>query len=101
MPDGDEEDLDRKTDLPMACIAAIKPDCTDIAAAASVAKAFAEEHPDVNLDPLVSEHDLIDVLNPGEAKQGAEYGLRVKLAKAKKKLVVQTRKAHLHKYFKP
>ena len=51
VPDGDEDDIDRRTDLSMACIAAIKPDCTDIEAAAYVAKAFVAENPDVYLDP--------------------------------------------------
>ena len=101
VPDGDEEDFDRRTVLSIACIAAVKPGCTDLEAAASVAKAFVEENPDVYLDPLVSEHALSDVLNAGEAKKAAEYGLSVKIAKAKKTLVVHTRKRYLHQYFKP
>ena len=100
VPDGDEDDIDRRTDLQMACIAAIKPDCTDVEAAAYVEKAFIIEHPDVNLDPLVSEQALSDVLNAGEAKKAAEYALAVKIAKAQKKLVRHTRKTNLHKYFK-
>ena len=47
VPDGDEDDIDRRTDLSMACIAAVKPDCTDIEAASYVAKAFVAENPDV------------------------------------------------------
>ena len=100
VPDGDEDDIDRRTDLQMACIAAIKPDCTDVEAAAYVEKAFIIEHPDVNLDPLVSEQALSDVLNAGEAKKAAEYALAVKMAMAQKKLVRHTRKTNLHKYFK-
>ena len=46
---------DRRTDLKMACVAAIKPDCTDVEAAGYVEKAFIIEHPDANLDPLVSD----------------------------------------------
>ena len=101
VPDAEGDDVDRKTVLSLACIAAVKPDCTDLEAAASVAKAFVAESPDVYLDPLVDEHALADVVNAGEAKQAAEYALSVKLAKARKKLVVHTRKSHLHKYFKP
>ena len=44
-------------------------------------KAFIIEHPDVNLDPLVSEQALSGVLNAGDSKQAAEYALDVKVAK--------------------
>ena len=40
------------------------------------------------------------VLDAGEAKEAAEYELAVKTTKAKKKLVVHTRKTNLHQYFK-
>ena len=86
-----------RTDLSMACIAAIKPDCTDIEAAAYVAKAFDADNSNVHLDPLVSEQALSDVFNAGEAKEAAEYELAVKTTKAKKKLVVHTRNTNLHK----
>jgi len=101
VPDAEGDEVDRKTVLSMACIAAVKPGCTDLEAAASVAKAFVAENPDAYLDPLVDEHALSDVLNAGEAKKAAGYELSVKLVKAKKKLVVHTRKSYLHKYFKP
>ena len=100
VPDGDEDDIDQRTDLSMACIAAIKPDCTDIEAAAYVAKAFVAENPDVYLDPLVSEQALSDVLNAGGAKEAAEYELAVTTTKAKNKRVVHTHKTILHQYFK-
>ena len=74
VPDGDEDDIDRRTDLQMACIAAIKPDCTDVEAAAYVEKAFVIEHPDVNLDPLVTDQDLSDVFE----RRGVEGSCRVR-----------------------
>ena len=63
--DDDQDDIDRRTDLQMACIAAIKPDCTDVEAVAYVEKAFIIEHLDVNVDPLVSEQASSEVLDAG------------------------------------
>lgn len=84
----------------MACIAAIKPYCTDIEAAAYVAKAFVAYSPDVYLDRLVSDQALPDVLNAGEAKEAAGYDLRVRTTTWKKKMMVHTRNTNLHKQLK-
>ena len=89
VPDAEGDDVDRRTVLGLACIAAVKPDCTDLEAAASVARAFVEEHPDVYLDPLVTEHALSDVLNAGEAKTRPSTGSALKLPKACQRRLVR------------
>lgn len=98
VPDGDEDDIDQRTDLPMACIAAIKTDCTDIESAAYVAKGITAENPDLYLDPLVSEQALSEVLNAGAAKTLAEHEIAVKTTASNMKLVVHTRNTTLHNY---
>ena len=46
IPEGDEEDLSWKTELTLACLAAIKPDMTDTEASACIARAFVERRLD-------------------------------------------------------
>ena len=45
IPEGDEEDNNWKTELTMACLAAIKPDMTDTEAAACIARGFVDGAP--------------------------------------------------------
>ena len=100
VPDGDEGSIDRKTDLALACIAAIKPDLTDVEAATRLNTAFIAEHPDCYAELLVDVESLEDVLPSTESKKVAEYEASVKMVKAKQALALQTREQKLHKYFK-
>ncbi len=100
LPEGDEEETHRKTDLALACIAATKPDITDTQAAACIARAFVEENPDCYATLEVDVEALSDVVNAGEAKKVAEYAAAVLAVQAKKDLVFGTRDRCLHKYFK-
>jgi hypothetical protein len=99
-PGGDEDDVDRKTELAIACIAATKPDMSDVEVAACIARAFVEEHPDCYSDVLVDNDALTDVVNAGEAKKIAESTAISQAVKAKKSMVMDTRDRKLHKYFK-
>ena len=100
IPEGDEEENSWKTELTMACLAAIKPDMTDTEAAACIARGFVEEHPDCYATLQVGEEQLKDVCNAGEAQKIAEFVADLARVKAKKDLVFSTRDRGLHKYFK-
>ena len=73
IPEGDEEDNSWKTELAMACIAAIKPDMIDTEAAACIARGFVEEHPDCYATLEVVEEQLKYVYNAGETQNIAEF----------------------------
>lgn len=100
IPEGDEEDNSWKTELTMACLAAINPDMTDTEAAACIARGFVEEHPDCYATLQVEEEQLKDVCNAGEAQKIAEFVAGLAKVKAKKDVVFSTRDRGLHKYFK-
>jgi len=100
VPEGDEDGLHRKTELALACIAAIKPDMYDVEAAACINKAFIMENPDCYKDLLVDPEALGDVLTSVEAKKMAEYTATVETVKVTQKLVLHTREKLIHKYFK-
>jgi hypothetical protein len=99
VPSGDEGDNHRKTDLALACIAAIKPDMPGREASRCVARAFVEENPECYSDVLVDENALGDVVNAGEAKKVAEHAARIAATKAMKALAVLTRERRLPMYF--
>ena len=65
IPEGDEEDNSWKTELTMACLAAINPDMTDTEAAACIARGFVEEHPDCYATLQVGEEQLEDGIDNG------------------------------------
>ena len=100
VPVCESESLHRRTDLAMACIAATKPDCTDVEAAACIAHAFVAENPDCYADLPVDSDTLSEVLNAGEAKAMAEYAHGLEKLKAEKAVVLQTRDERIHKHFK-
>ena len=100
LPDGGEEDIDRKTTLTLACIAAIKPALSAEDASAAVNKAFLAENPDCYATLQVDADTLGDVVDKGEAKKMAEYTVQVQKASAKKALVMQTREKLVGKYFR-
>ncbi|CAK0869638.1 unnamed protein product, partial [Prorocentrum cordatum] len=95
---GDEVDL--KTDLAFACLAATKPGMSDAQAAESVARGLAAEHPDCHSDLYVSPEILGEVPAPGEAKVAHENAARLAECHAKKDFVISTRKARVHVHFK-
>ena len=100
VPPACTEDLHRKTELALACIAATKPDMTDLEASASIARAFVAENPDCYADLAVSSDALCEVLNAGEAKAAVEYANSVQKVKATKELVLKTREERIHHHFK-
>lgn len=100
LPDCDADDLHRRTDLILAAIAAIKPDMTDVEAAACVARCFVEENPDCYAELLVDAEALSDVVNAGEAKKVAEFVAATSQMQAQKEVVMDTRDRRLHKHFK-
>ena len=99
VPDGDDDGLHRKTELALACIAAVKPDLTDVEASTLINKAFVEEHPDTYQELRIDPEALGDVLTANEAKKVAEYEVQVAHVKAMQKLVLETRDKKVHKYF--
>jgi hypothetical protein len=100
LPEGDADELHRKTTLALACIAAIKPDMLAEEASKTINKAFLAENPDGYATLQVDEDALCDVLNKGEAKKITEYNVQVQKTKATKDLVMQTRERFVGKYFK-
>ena len=61
--EGDEEDNSWKTELTMACLAAIKLDMIDTEAAACIARGFVEVHSDCYATLQVGEEQLKHVCN--------------------------------------
>ena len=59
LPEEGGPDQDRKTNLALACIAAIKPDMSAENAAKTLNKAFIAEHPDCYADLEVNEDVLV------------------------------------------
>ena len=100
LPICENESLHRRTDLTLACIAAIKPETTDEEAAACIARAFVAEHFDCYADLAVDVGTLSEVLNAGEAKAVHEYAVGLKKLQAEKEMVLHTRHERFHKYFK-
>ena len=100
LPICENESLHRRTDLTLACIAAVKPETTDVEAAACIARAFVAENPDCYADLAVDADTLSEVLNAGEAKVVNEYALGLKKLQAEKEVVLQTRQERLHTHFK-
>ena len=100
IPERDEEGNIWKTELTLACLAAIKPDMTDTEAVACIARGFVEEHPDCYATLQVGDEQLKDVCNAGEAQKIAEFVVGLGQVKAKKDVVFSTRDRGLHKYFK-
>ena len=100
LPEEVGPDLDRKTSLALACLAAIKPDLSAEDASKTVQAAFIAENPDCYADLEVNEDVLSDVVDKGEAKKMAEYTLELEKTKAKKSVVMQTRDKCVVKYFK-
>jgi len=100
LPPGDEDGQDRKTILAIACIAAIKPDLTDVEAAHRINIAFIEEHPNYYGDLLIDPDSIAEVVEKTEAKQIAERAAATAVVRAKKTLAAQTRQTVLRRYFK-
>ena len=100
VPEEHGPDLDRKTILAMACIAAIKPDMSAENVSKNLNAAFVAENPDCYADLQVDEDVLSDVVDKGEAKKMAEYTLGVQKCKAKKSHVIHTRDKLVGQYFK-
>lgn len=100
IPPGDEDGQDRKTILAIACIAAIKPDLTDIEAAHRINLAFIAENPNYYGDLLIDPDSLAEVVEKTEAKTIAERAAAAEVVKAKKTLAWQTRHTILRRYFK-
>ena len=96
--EGDEED--RKTELALACIAAIKPELTDVEAASLINLAFVLEHADCYEDSYVDPDAMSEVLNAGESKKVHEDAVRTNVVKSKQLLVLHTKDTTIHKYFK-
>ncbi len=99
VPAGDEGDIHRKTELALACIAAIKPDMSGQEASKCIARAFVAENPECYSDLLVDSEALGDVVNAGEAKKVAEHAARMAATKALKELAGMTREKKLPLYF--
>ena len=100
VPPGEEEDVDRKTQLALACIAAIKPDMKSEEVAQKINQGYLLENPDCYAELNFDEDALNDVLDKGEAKKISEYIAHVEKSKAKKEVVMQTREKFMGTYFK-
>ena len=101
VPEGDDKDENhRKTELAMACIAAIKPAWTSEEASAALAKAFLAEHPDIYEHIHVPADCLTDVVDEGEVQKVMEWEQEKQKEQKKKQFVLQTRDRKMHKYFK-
>ena len=101
VPAGDDKDENhRKTELAMACIAAIKPAWTSEEASEALAKAFLAEHPDIYEHIHVPADCLTDVVDKGEVQKVMEWEQEKQKEQMKKQFVLQTREQKMHEYFK-
>ena len=94
------EDVHRRTDLILAAMSAVKPEWTDLEANAAVFRGFLLENPDTYADLHVDPDMLGEVLTAGERQGVHKYALSLAEARAKKDLVLNTRKTRVLKYFK-
>ena len=100
VPETAEDDIDRKTNLAIECIAAIKPAMSAEDVCKAINKAFVAENPDCYATVKVDSDALSDVVDKSEAKKIAQYEIEVEKSKAKKSVVMHTRSELVPKLFK-
>lgn len=100
IPEGSEDgENHRKTELAMACIAAVKPGWSSVDAAAALSRGFAAEHPHIYEHIHVPTDALEDVVDKGEVRKVVEWEEERKREKLLKEQVLHTRDAKMASYF--
>jgi len=100
VPVQDDENVDRKVDLQMACIAAQEPGIDEATATGYLHTGFLAEHQNCYDNLIVPPHMLQEVVSATEAKAVADYDAALSQVKLMKKHHQATRNARSKKYFK-
>jgi hypothetical protein len=98
-----DEDVDRKTELQMACIAAVDPTLNETQATLALHNSFMIENPDTYSELMVPPELIQEVVVPGEAKAVSDYATALSQAVRKKEHMQATRDIvqRNRRYFKP
>ena len=100
MPVHVDEDVDRKTELQMACIAAVDPTLNETQATLALHNSFMIENPDTYSELMVPPELIQEVVAPGEAKAVSGYATALSQATCKKEHMQATRQKKSESYFK-
>ena len=100
VPEGyDDSEHDHKTALTLPLLAQLLPDISDLEAAASLNRAFIEEHPNCYSDLYIDPECLLECVDKTECNKVQDFEAAVAFHKTKKELVLHTRKTFIHTFF--